>query len=96
MHSVAIDGSEAAAATLIVIHKPSQTMTVTVNGEVHYRWRVSTGATGFRASTGLGGKGSGVTWGWGGSIRSAITVAGTTSSTARRNRPVCRAQSPST
>jgi hypothetical protein len=45
-------GSEVAAATLIVIDKPSQTMTVTVNGEVQYRWRVSTGATGFSTPTG--------------------------------------------
>jgi lipoprotein-anchoring transpeptidase ErfK/SrfK len=30
---------------LIVINKPTQRMTVTVNGHVRYRWRVSTGAT---------------------------------------------------
>src|SRR5262245_65675291 len=37
----------ALAAVLIVIDKPSQTMTVAVNGAVQYRWYVSTGATGF-------------------------------------------------
>src|SRR4029077_3194464 len=30
---------------LIAINKPTQTMTVTVDGHVRYRWRVSTGAT---------------------------------------------------
>jgi lipoprotein-anchoring transpeptidase ErfK/SrfK len=30
---------------LIVVNKPAQTMTVTVDGHVRYRWRVSTGAT---------------------------------------------------
>ena len=30
---------------LIVVSKPMQTMTVTVDGHVRYRWRVSTGAT---------------------------------------------------
>jgi len=30
---------------LIVVSKPTQTMTVTVDGHVRYRWRVSTGAT---------------------------------------------------
>jgi hypothetical protein len=30
---------------LIVVNKPTQTMTVTVDGHVRYRWRVSTGAT---------------------------------------------------
>ncbi len=30
---------------LIAINKPTQRMTVTVNGHVRYRWRVSTGAT---------------------------------------------------
>jgi lipoprotein-anchoring transpeptidase ErfK/SrfK len=33
------------AVVLIVINKPTQTMTVTVEGQVRYRWRVSTGAT---------------------------------------------------
>ena len=45
-------GSEAAAGILVVIDKPSQSMTVSVNGEVQYRWRVSTGATGFSTPTG--------------------------------------------
>jgi len=30
---------------LIVVSKPAQSMTVTVDGHVRYRWRVSTGAT---------------------------------------------------
>ena len=30
---------------LIMVDKPTQTMTVTVDGHVRYRWRVSTGAT---------------------------------------------------
>ena len=30
---------------LIVVSKPTQSMTVTVDGHVRYRWRVSTGAT---------------------------------------------------
>src|SRR5262249_47573303 len=33
------------AAVLIVVNKPTQTMTVTVEGRVRYRWPVSTGAT---------------------------------------------------
>jgi len=33
------------AAILIQIDKPTQTMTVTVDGQVAYRWPVSTGAT---------------------------------------------------
>jgi lipoprotein-anchoring transpeptidase ErfK/SrfK len=33
------------ATVLIVVNKPTQTMTVTVKGHVRYRWRVSTGAT---------------------------------------------------
>ena len=37
----------ALAAVLIVVDKPSQTMTVAVNGAVQYRWYVSTGATGY-------------------------------------------------
>ena len=43
---------EALAKLLIQIDKPSQTMTVSVNGEVQYRWRVSTGATGYSTPTG--------------------------------------------
>jgi hypothetical protein len=34
------------AGILINIDKRAQTMTVAVDGEVRYRWRVSTGATG--------------------------------------------------
>ncbi len=30
---------------LIVVYKPTQTMTVTLDGHMRYRWRVSTGAT---------------------------------------------------
>jgi lipoprotein-anchoring transpeptidase ErfK/SrfK len=37
---------------LIQIDKPSQTMTVSVNGAPVYRWRVSTGATGFSTPAG--------------------------------------------
>ena len=37
---------------LIQIDKPTQTMTVTVDGQVAYRWRVSTGATGFPTPAG--------------------------------------------
>ena len=37
---------------LIQIDKPSQTMTVTVEGQVLYRWPVSTGATGFSTPDG--------------------------------------------
>jgi hypothetical protein len=45
--------SEAALANILIqIDKPTQTMTVSVNGQVHYRWRVSTGATGFSTPVG--------------------------------------------
>jgi len=37
---------------LIQVDKPSQTMTVTVDGRVIYRWPVSTGATGFSTPDG--------------------------------------------
>ena len=37
---------------LIQVDKPTQTMTVTVDGKVLYRWRVSTGATGFATPAG--------------------------------------------
>jgi lipoprotein-anchoring transpeptidase ErfK/SrfK len=37
---------------LIQIDKPTQTMTVAVDGQVRYRWRVSTGATGYSTPTG--------------------------------------------
>jgi lipoprotein-anchoring transpeptidase ErfK/SrfK len=37
---------------LIVVSKPTQTMTVTVDGQVRYRWRVSTGATHYSTPSG--------------------------------------------
>ena len=37
---------------LIVVDKPMQTMTVTVDGHVRYRWRVSTGATQYSTPAG--------------------------------------------
>jgi lipoprotein-anchoring transpeptidase ErfK/SrfK len=37
---------------LIQIDKPTQTMTVSVDGAVRYRWHVSTGATGFSTPVG--------------------------------------------
>jgi len=45
-------GTAAFASILIQIDKPSQTMTVSVDGQVQYRWRVSTGATGFSTPAG--------------------------------------------
>ncbi len=45
-------GKSAFANILIQIDKPTQTMTVSVDGEVRYRWRVSTGATGFSTPAG--------------------------------------------
>ena len=45
-------GTSAFANILIQIDKPSQTMTVSVDGQVHYRWRVSSGATGYSTPTG--------------------------------------------
>ena len=45
-------GSPAFANILIQIDKPSQIMTVSVDGKVQYRWRVSTGATGFSTPPG--------------------------------------------
>ena len=39
-------------AILIVVNKPTQTMTVTVEGHVRYRWRVSTGATQYSTPAG--------------------------------------------
>lgn len=44
--------SQAFAAILINIDKPTQTMTVSVNGETRYRWPVSTGASGYSTPTG--------------------------------------------
>jgi hypothetical protein len=40
------------AAILIKIDKPTQTMTVSVDGETRYRWPVSTGASGYSTPTG--------------------------------------------
>jgi lipoprotein-anchoring transpeptidase ErfK/SrfK len=40
-----IAGTPAAASVFIQIDKPTQVMTVIVDGQVAYRWRVSTGAT---------------------------------------------------
>ena len=37
---------------LIVVSKPTQTMTVTIDGHVRYRWRVSTGATHYSTPAG--------------------------------------------
>jgi lipoprotein-anchoring transpeptidase ErfK/SrfK len=42
----------AAPEILIVVSKPTQTMTVTVDGQVRYRWRVSTGATQYSTPAG--------------------------------------------
>ena len=44
--------NQAFANILIQIDKPSQTMTVSVNGALAYRWPVSTGATGFSTPAG--------------------------------------------
>jgi lipoprotein-anchoring transpeptidase ErfK/SrfK len=44
--------ASALANILIQVDKPSQTMTVSVDGAVQYRWRVSTGATGFSTPAG--------------------------------------------
>jgi lipoprotein-anchoring transpeptidase ErfK/SrfK len=45
-------GTPAFAAVMVLIDKPSQTMTVAVNGRVQYRWYVSTGATGYSTPAG--------------------------------------------
>ncbi|HWM30164.1 MAG TPA: L,D-transpeptidase [Methyloceanibacter sp.] len=45
-------GRPALANIVVLIDKPSQTMTVSVDGAVRYRWYVSTGATGFSTPTG--------------------------------------------
>jgi lipoprotein-anchoring transpeptidase ErfK/SrfK len=45
-------GKPAFANVLIQIDKPTQTMTVAVDGQVRYRWRVSTGATGYSTPVG--------------------------------------------
>jgi lipoprotein-anchoring transpeptidase ErfK/SrfK len=47
------DAQKAAAPDiLILVNKPTQTMTVTVYGHVRYRWRVSTGATQYSTPAG--------------------------------------------
>jgi len=45
-------GHPTAASILIQIDKPTQVMTVTVDGQVVYRWRVSTGATKYSTPAG--------------------------------------------
>lgn len=45
-------GDRAAASILIQIDKPTQTMTVSVDGQVQYRWAVSTGATKYSTPAG--------------------------------------------
>ena len=45
-------GKPVLASILIKIDKPTQTMTVSVDGQERYRWRVSTGATGFSTPAG--------------------------------------------
>jgi len=52
--SFACAGGKPALATdiLIQIDKPTQTMAVSINGKVQYRWRVSTGDTGFSTPAG--------------------------------------------
>jgi lipoprotein-anchoring transpeptidase ErfK/SrfK len=45
-------GRAALAKIVILIDKPSQVMTVTVDGAVRYRWHVSTGATGYSTPSG--------------------------------------------
>ena len=50
---LACAASKAAVANLLIqIDKPNQTMTVAVDGQVRYRWRVSTGATGYSTPVG--------------------------------------------
>ena len=50
--SLACGGKPAFANILIQIDKPTQTMTVSVDGAVRYRWRVSTGATRYSTPAG--------------------------------------------
>jgi lipoprotein-anchoring transpeptidase ErfK/SrfK len=45
-------GQSALANILVQVDKLTQTMTVSVDGAVRYRWRVSTGATGFSTPVG--------------------------------------------
>jgi lipoprotein-anchoring transpeptidase ErfK/SrfK len=50
---LACAASKAAAANILIqIDKPTQTMTVAVDGQVRYRWQVSTGATGYSTPVG--------------------------------------------
>jgi lipoprotein-anchoring transpeptidase ErfK/SrfK len=50
---LACAASKPAIANIIIhIDKPTQTMTVAVDGQVQYRWRVSTGATGYSTPVG--------------------------------------------
>jgi lipoprotein-anchoring transpeptidase ErfK/SrfK len=50
---IASVGSKPAYASILIqIDKPSQVMTVTVDGQVAYRWRVSTGATKYSTPAG--------------------------------------------
>jgi hypothetical protein len=44
--------SSAFASILIKVDKPTQTMSVSVDGEMRYRWPVSTGATGYSTPIG--------------------------------------------
>ncbi|MEX1060095.1 MAG: L,D-transpeptidase [Methyloceanibacter sp.] len=51
--SVACAASKPAVANILIqIDKPTQTMTVSVDGQMRYRWRVSTGATGYSTPAG--------------------------------------------
>jgi lipoprotein-anchoring transpeptidase ErfK/SrfK len=51
--SLACGGCPPALANILIqVDKPTQTMTVSVDGAVRYRWRVSTGATGFSTPAG--------------------------------------------
>jgi lipoprotein-anchoring transpeptidase ErfK/SrfK len=45
-------GESAYASVLVQIDKPSQVMTVMVDGQVAYRWRISTGATKYSTPAG--------------------------------------------
>ena len=49
---VCVTSNAALANILIQIDKPTQTMTVSVDGQVRYRWRVSTGATDYSTPIG--------------------------------------------
>ena len=49
---VGILSTQATANVLIRIDKPTQTMTVSVDGQSRYRWTVSTGATGYSTPPG--------------------------------------------